>query len=164
MNCLLGSFSLIWTTMSTKLWGFSCFLTRNTFGLLVVYFTSLAPHVHFSCLGLYFVSSSLACHVYFMLCSIFFRCFVFWLSFIFSFILYPSCIIILVHIFFSFPHFSWSLCLFVSKRGRVYWKVLSFLYDSWSHSQGEKLYFLCTFVGRESLRGDAYTMGEDIFL
>ena len=57
-----------------------------------------------SCLGLYLVPSFLACHVYFMLCNILFlRCFIFCLSFIFSFILHPSCIITLVHIFFSFP-------------------------------------------------------------
>ena len=104
MNCLLGIFSLVWTLMSTNLQGFSCFLIRNMFGLLVVYLTHLAPHVHFSCiahshlmhtpllplpcLGLYLVSSSLACHVYFILCSIvFLSCFVFCLTFIFSFIL-----------------------------------------------------------------------------
>ena len=50
MNCLLGIFSLVWTPMSTKLWGFSCFLLRNMFGLLVLHFTHLAPHVHFLCL------------------------------------------------------------------------------------------------------------------
>ena len=79
------------------------------------------PLLPLPCLGLYLVSSSLACHVYFILCNIvFLRCFVFCLSFIFSFILYPSCIFILVHIFFSFPRSFWSLCLFVSKRERVH--------------------------------------------
>ena len=143
--------------MSTKFWGFSCFLIRNIFGLLVVYFTHLAPHMHFSCL----------IHVmfYFMLCSIvFLTCFVFCLSFIFSFILYPSCIITLVHIFFSFPPSSLSICVFVTKRGRVYRRVLSFLYDSCAYSKGEKFYFLCTILGGESLRGDAYTKGRRHFL
>ena len=51
IKCLLGIFSLIWTPMSTKLWGFSCFLIRNMFGSLVVCLTHLAPHVHFSCIG-----------------------------------------------------------------------------------------------------------------
>ena len=51
IKCLLGIFSLVWTLMSTKLWGFSCFLIRNMFRLLVVYLTQLTPHVHFSCIG-----------------------------------------------------------------------------------------------------------------
>ena len=123
MNCLLGIFSLVWTPMSTKLWGFSCFLLRNMFGLLVLHFTHLAPHVHFLCLvhALHIITSyTHLCqpchalvynlfldpqHVMFTLCFVpfFLRCFVFCLSFIFSFILHPSCIITLVHIFFSFP-------------------------------------------------------------
>ena len=182
-------FSFFWTPMSTKFWGFSCFLIRNIFGLLVVYFTHLAPHMHFSCLihalhiatscaHLYYLSHVLVYilfpypqHVmfYFMLCSIvFLTCFVFCLSFIFSFILYPSCIITLVHIFFSFPPSSLSICLFMTKRGRVYQRVyrrvLSFLYDSCAYSKGEKFYFLCTILGGESLRGDAYTKGRRHFL
>ena len=51
IKCLLGIFSLVWTPISTKLWGFSCFLIRNMFGSLVVYLTHLAPYVHFSCIG-----------------------------------------------------------------------------------------------------------------
>ena len=51
IKCLLGIFSLVWTSMSTKLWGFSYFLIRNMFGSLVVYFTHLAPHVHFPYFG-----------------------------------------------------------------------------------------------------------------
>ena len=51
IKCLLGIFSLVWTPMSTKLWGFSCFLIRNMFGSLVVYYTHLTPHVHFPCFG-----------------------------------------------------------------------------------------------------------------
>ena len=125
----------------TFLMPWSCFALRHHV------YTPLLP---LPCLSLYLISSSLACYVYFMLCSIFLRCFVFCLSFIFSFILYPSCIIILVHIFFSFPHFSWPICLFLTKRGRVfqkvYQKVLSFLYDSCAHSQWEKFHFLCTFL------------------
>ena len=51
IKCLLGIFSLVWTSMNTKLWGFSCFLTRNMFGSLVVYLTHLTLHVHFSYFG-----------------------------------------------------------------------------------------------------------------
>ena len=150
-DLLLGIFSLIWTPMSTKLWGFSCFLIRNMFGSLVVYLTHLTPHVHFSCIahsrllhtsllplsciGLYLTSSSL--HIMFTLCFVAFY-FVFGLSFIFSFILHPSCIIIIVHTFISCPLFSLTLCLFLTKRGRVYSReytgvFLSFLYDSCVH-------------------------------
>ena len=97
-------------------------------------------------------------HVYFILCSILFlRCFVFCLS---SFLIHvvPYMHPILVHIFISFLYSSWIICVFVTKRERV----LSFLYDSCPHSQGEKFYFLCTFVGGEILRGYAYAKGEKI--
>ena len=91
IKCLLGIFLLVWTPMSTKLWGFSCFLIRNMFGSLVVYLTHLAPHVHFPCFShaLHIVTSCthlatlimhwsipcfviLACLVYLMLCGILF--------------------------------------------------------------------------------------------
>ena len=139
----------------------------------------LAPHVHFSCIahsrllhtsllplsciGLYLTSSSL--HIMFTLCFVAFY-FVFGLSFIFSFILHPSCIIIIVHTFISCPLFSLTLCLFLTKRGRVYSReytgvFLSFLYDSCVHPQEEKFYFSCTFVGGEIFhRRDAYTKEE----
>ena len=87
VKCLLGIFSLVWTPMSTKLWGFSCFLIRNMFGSLVVYLTHFAPHcishalvmhctlppfahtfatlvMHWS-IPCFFI---LTCHVYLMLC------------------------------------------------------------------------------------------------
>ena len=51
IQCLLDIFQLVWTPVSTKLWGFSCFLIRNMFGSLVVYLTHFTPHVHFSCIG-----------------------------------------------------------------------------------------------------------------
>ena len=86
IKCLLGIFSLVWTPMSTKLWGFSCFLIRNMFGSLVVCLTHLAPHVHFPCIShaLHIATSCttlvmhwsipcffiLACHVYLILYSI----------------------------------------------------------------------------------------------
>ena len=121
------------------------------------------PLLPLSCIGLYFVSSSQ--HVMFTLCFVAFY-FVFGLSFIFSFISHPSCIIIIVHIFISYSRFSLTLCLFLTKRGRVYSKeytrvFLSSLYDSCAHPQGEKFYFSCTFIGGKIFhRGDAYTKGE----
>ena len=51
IKCFLGISSLVWTPMSTKLWGFSCFLIRNMFGSLVVYLTHLTPLVHFQYIG-----------------------------------------------------------------------------------------------------------------
>ena len=69
-------------------------------------------------LGLYLVSSSLTCHVYFILCSILFlRCF----AFCFHFISNSCCTIhaslsLFFFSFISFPHSSWPFCLFMSKR------------------------------------------------
>ena len=100
IKCLLGIFSLVWTLISTKFWGFSCFLIRNMFGSLVVYLTHLAPHMHISCFGhaLHIATSYthlatlimhwsipyffiLSYHVYFILCSILF-CLLFELHFL----------------------------------------------------------------------------------
>ena len=99
IKCLLGIFSLVWTLMSTKLWGFLFFYIRNMFDLLVVYLTHLASYVHFPCFGhtLHIATSCthicypchalvytlflhrsipcffiLECHVYLILCSILF--------------------------------------------------------------------------------------------
>ena len=47
-------------------------------------------------------------------------CFVLALSFIFSFISHPSRIISIVHTFISCPRFFFTLCLFLTKRERVY--------------------------------------------
>ena len=79
--------------MSTKLWGFSCFLIRNMFGSLVMYLAHLAPHVLSPCFGhalhiatscthLYYpchalvytlsLHPSISYHIYLMLCSILF--------------------------------------------------------------------------------------------
>ena len=51
VKCLLDIFSLVWTPMSTKLWGFSCFLISKMFGSLLVCLTHLVPYVHFPCIG-----------------------------------------------------------------------------------------------------------------
>ena len=76
-------------------------------------FATLVMHWSISC---FFI---LACHVYLFLCS---TLFVLGLSFIFSFILHPSCIIIISHTFISCSRFSLTLCLFLTKRGRAYSK------------------------------------------
>ena len=155
IKCLLGIFSLVWTSMSTKLWGFSCFLIRNMFGSLIVYLTHIALHVHFPCIGhaLHIVTSCThlcyPCHAlvytlflhpnmsWFTLYFVAF-CFVFCLSFISHSYCTPHASL-LVHTFISCPCFSLALCLFLSKRVRVYFRVvyqrvLSFLYDSYAHS------------------------------
>ena len=121
------------------------------------------PLLPLSCIGLNLaVSSQLVMST---LCFV--ACyFVLGLSFIFSFVLHPSCIISIVHTFISCPRFFLTLCLFLTKRGRVYSReytrvFLSSLYDSCAHSQGEKFYFSYTFVRGEIFhRGDAYTKGE----
>ena len=183
IKCLLGIFSLVWTPMSTKFCGFSCFLIKNIFGSLVVYLTHLAPHVHFPCIdhALHIATSCThlcyPCHA--LVYALFLHpsmsylayalqhfFFVLCLSFIFLFILHPSCIFILVHSFISCSLFSLTLCLFVSKTGKVYSRVVylrifSFLYDFYAHSYGEKFYFSCTCVGGELYhRGDTCTKGE----
>ena len=105
-------------------------------------------------LGLYLVFSSLTCHVYFILCSILFlRCF----AFCFHFISNSCCTIhaslsLFIFSFISFPHSSWPFCLFMSKRGRVYWRVHQRVYWTHEHSQGEKFH-----------REDAYTRGEKTY-
>ena len=94
----------------------------------------------------------------FTLCFIVF-CFVLGLSFIFSFISHPSCIIIIVRTFTSCPRLSLTLCLFVTKRERVYSREYT----------GEFYYFYMTLVhilrGRNSiscahLLGERYSIGE----
>ena len=40
---LLGIFSLVWTPMSIKLWGFSCFLIRNMFWFIGCIFNTPYP-------------------------------------------------------------------------------------------------------------------------
>ena len=130
IKCLLGIFSLVWTLMSTKIWGFSCFLMRNMFGSLVVCLTHLAPHVHFpciahnhllhtpllplSCIGLYLISSSW--HVMFTLCFVA-SCFVFCLSFISHSSCTPHAPLRLF-IPLSLAHFSpWPFVYSCQKRG-----------------------------------------------
>ena len=103
------------------------------------------------------------------LCSVAFY-FVFDLSFIFSFISHPSCIIIIVRSFISCPHFSLTLCLILTKRGRVYSREYTGVFCHFYMTlvmtlvhilRGEKFYFSCTFVGGEIFHsGDAYTKGE----
>ena len=175
IKCLLGIFSLVWTPMSTKLWGFSYFLIRNMFGSLVVYLTHLAPHVHFLyfghalhittsythllipllCIGLYLVSSSQ--HVMFILCFVVF-CFVLDFELHFLILLAPFMHYYHCSYIHLFPLFLLDPLSSPDKKGdsifqRVYRSVLSFLNDSCAHPQGKKFNFSCTFVGgRYSIR------------
>ena len=146
IKCLLDIFSLVWTLISTKLWGLEhvwfigcVFNTPYPTCAFFMHWSCIAhsrhllhtPLLPLSCIGLYLVSSSW--HVMFTLCFVAFY-FVLGLSLIFSFISYPSCIIIFVHTFISYPRFSLTLCLFLTKRGRIYSReynkvFLSFLYD-----------------------------------
>ena len=86
--------------------------------------------------------------------------FVLGLSFIFSFILHPSCIIIIVRSFISYPHFFLTLCLFLKKRGRVYSR--EYISECFVIS----IWLLCTSLGGEILflmhicRGGRYSIGE----
>ena len=114
------------------------------------------PLLPLSCIGMYLVSSSQ--HVMFILCFVAF-CFVLGLSFIFSFISHPSCIIIISRTFISCPHFSLTLCLFVTKKRRVYSREYT----------GEFCHFYMTLVhilrGENSiscahLQSERYSIGE----
>ena len=121
------------------------------------------PLLSLSCIGLYLVFSSQ--HVMFSLCFVAFY-FVFFFKFHFFIHLAPLMHLYPSSYFHLLPFFFLDLCLFVSKRGRVFSKVVyrrvfSFLNDSCAHSQGEKFFFLCTFVGGEIFhRGDAYLPRE----
>ena len=173
IKCLLGIFSLVQTPMNTKLWVFSCLLIRNMFDSLVVYLTHLSPHVQFPCFGYalhianscthfcypchalaytLFLHPSMSCFpyaLYHFVLSLF--------ELYFSFILHPSCIIILVHTFISYPNFSLILCLFVSKRGEYtleqqYTREFCHFYTTLVH--------ICRGGGGEIFhRRDAYTKG-----
>ena len=67
-----------------------------------------------------FLHPSMSCLFYALQHFFFFL--VLGLNFIFLFISHPSCIIIIVRTFISCPRFSLTLCLFMTKRGRVYFR------------------------------------------
>ena len=120
------------------------------------------PLLSLSGIGLYLISSSQ--HVMFTLYFIAF-CFVLGLSFIFSFISHLSCIIIIVCTFISCPRFSLTLCLFVTKRGRVYSREYTgefcHFYMTFVHILRGKFFISCAFVGGEIFhKRDAYTKGK----
>ena len=172
IKCLLGIFSLVWTPMSTKHWGFSCFLMRNMFGSLAVYLTHLAPHVHFPYFGhalhiaTFFthlcypyhvlvytlcLHPSLSCLPY-ALQHLF--CLVFDLHF--SFILHPSCIILLIHSFISCLLFSLTPLSIRVKKGE------SILQSSIPESFIISTWILCTSLGGEILFLVHICRGRDI--
>ena len=133
----------------------------------------------FLCLCHAFVPSSLACHVYFMLCSIFLFLFLFFvffvfvlcLNFIFSFILHPSCFIpLLISSFLSLFPLDWFVYSW-QKGGeftRKFTGVFRRSYMTHVHILRGRNSTSCTFVGGEIhrgeiRRGDAYTKGEKTF-
>ena len=110
-----------------------------------------------SCLGLFFVPSSLACHV-------FKDVFVFRLSFIFSFILHPSWIIFYpCSYLLFFPSFLLIHLSIRDKKGESILESISecIIISIWLvHILRGRNSTSCTFVGGESHRGDAYTKGK----
>ena len=123
-----------------------------------------------SCLGLYHVPSSLICFVYFMLCSIVsLKCFIFHLSFIFSFILHPSCIIFYPYSYILFfPSFLFIHLSIHDKKGgeytKVYIEVFCHFYMTHVHILRWRNSTSCTFIEGESHMGDAYIKGRRHFL
>ena len=102
---------------------------------------------------------------FFILCSVFLK--IFYLLFELHFLIHlePLMHLIIVHIFCSLPHSSCFICLFTTKRGRVYRSVYrsvsSFLYNSCAHSQGEKFYLMHIRKGRNPLGKCMYQGRED---
>ena len=132
-----------------------------------------------SCLGLYHVQSSLACHVYFMLCSIVsLRCFCLSFELYFLIHLAPLMHHLLPLFIFSFLYllpldsfvYSWQ-------KGGEYTGVFHHFYMTHVHT-GVFCHFYrthvhilrrrnstsCTFIGGKNHRGDAYTKGKKTFL
>ena len=101
-----------------------------------------------------------------MLCSIFFNVFVLCLSFIFSFILHPSCIIpLLISSFLSLiplDCFVYSWQKWGEYTGEYIGLYCNF-YMTHVHTLRGSNSTSCTFVGGESYRGNAYTKGEKTF-
>ena len=112
-----------------------------------------------SCIGLDLAFSSQ--HVMTTLCSIAFYI-VLGLSFIFSFTSQPSYIISIVRTFISCSHFFLTLCLFLTKRGRVYSReyieVFCHFYITLVHILRER-----NFISHAHLQGERYSVGGEIF-
>ena len=119
-----------------------------------------------SWLGLYFVLSSLACYVYFILYSIFW-CFC--VSFEFHFLIHLAPLMhnTLAHIFFFFSLLSLDLFVYSWQKGREYAReyigVYRHFYMTHVHILRGRNSTSCTFVGGESHRGDAYTKGKKTY-
>ena len=115
-----------------------------------------------SCLGIYHVSSSLTCHIYFMLCSILFFCLSFELYFL---IHYAS---LMHHILPLFISSFLSLLpldsfFYLWQKEGEYTGVFHYFYMTHVHTLRGKNSTSCIFVGGESHRRDAYTKGEKTF-
>ena len=86
----------------------------------------------------------------------------FWLSFIFSFILYTSCILpLFISSFLSFLPLD-SFVYLWQKEGE-YTRVYRYFYMTYMHILKGRNSTSCTFIEGESHRGDAYTKGEKTF-
>ena len=127
------------------------FMHWSCIALSHLLYTTLLPS---SCIGLCLASSSQL--VMSTLCSVAFYI-VLGLIFIFSFLSHPSCIIIIVHTFISCPCFFLTLCLFLTKRGRVYSREYTRVF----------FHFYMTLVhifrGRHSI-SHAYLQGERYYI
>ena len=148
--------------MSTKIWGFSCFLIRNMFCSLVVYLTHFALHCIFHALVMHCTLPPLAhtfatlvmhwstpcffilvCHVYLMLCSI-----LFCLMIELHFLIHLAPLIHHYHCSYLYllPLFLLDPCLFLTKRGRVYsrefTRVFCHFYMTLVHILREEILFL----------------------
>ena len=114
-----------------------------------------------SCLGIYHVPSSLACHVYFILCSILYFC----LSFKLHFLIHLSPL--MYHIYpcsyLFFPLLPLDSFVYLWQKGGEYTREYRHFYMTHVHTLRGRNSTLCTFVGRENHKGDAYTKGEKTF-
>ena len=96
------------------------------FGSLVVYLTHLTPHVYFSCIAhshplahtfaILVMHWSIPCF-FILACHVVAFCFVLGLSFIFPFILHPSCIISIVRSIIFCPFFLLNPLSIPNKKG-----------------------------------------------
>ena len=115
-----------------------------------------------SCLGIYHVSSSLTCHIYFMLCSILFFCLSFELYFLIHYApLMHHILPLFISSFLSLLPLD-SFFYLWQKEGE-YTGVFHYFYMTHVHTLRGKNSTSCIFVGGESHRGDAYTKGEKTF-
>ena len=143
-------------------------LTNSIWHMFLTWITYVLTLVSLSCFGLHLVPSSLACHVYFMLCSIF-------LSFVWASFSYLSCTphaSLPLFISYFLSHIPLDSFVYSWQKGREYTREYTEVYRHLYMTHVRKHLYLwlwgrnstsCTFVERESHRRDVYTMGEETF-